>query len=256
MNGAADDPAESGLPGFDPADAEQQAETAEARRLLFARPWTFLTGVVAMTGLPPATGSEVAFAGRSNVGKSSLINALLGQAGLARTSNTPGRTQELNFFAPAARVERLARGEKPSSSKKLPADTSAGIILVDMPGYGYAQAPIDHIENWTQLVFDYLRGRGSLRRVYVLIDSRHGLKPGDLEVMDLLDQTAVSYQIVLTKVDKLGKTLEAAGIQAVIQSVEQSIRRRPAAHPVILATSSEKGWGIEAMRVEIAAFVS
>jgi GTP-binding protein len=236
--------------GWGEPDPRQQ----EAQRLLFARPWTFRTGVTAMTGLPPATGAEVAFAGRSNVGKSSLINAILGQDGLARTSNTPGRTQELNFFVPAARVEKLPKGVKPSASKKLPPDIEAGITIVDMPGYGFAQAPLEHVENWTRLVFDYLRGRGNLRRVYVLIDARHGLKPNDTEVLDLLDKTAVSYQIVLTKADKLGKTPEAAGLQSLTTGIIEAIRRRPAAHPSILATSSEKGWGIEAMRLEIAAF--
>ena len=240
----------------DPAAAEPDATPLdEARRLLFARPWTFQRGVVDMAGLPAAVGAEVAFAGRSNVGKSSLINALLGQEGLARTSNTPGRTQELNFFVPAAKVEKLPKGVKPSASKKLPPDLTAGITLVDMPGYGYAQAPLDNVANWTQLVFDYLRGRSNLRRVYVLIDSRHGLKPIDLEALTLLDQTAVSYQIVLTKADKLGKTVAATPLASLIASVAESLRRRPAAHPVILATSSEKGWGIEDLRSEIAGFV-
>jgi GTP-binding protein len=125
-----------------------------------------------------------------------------------------------------------------------------------MPGYGFAQAPLEHVQNWTELVFDYLRGRGNLRRVYVLIDARHGLKPNDLEVLDLLDKTAVSYQIIMTKADKLGKTEQAAVLSTVISQTAEAIRRRPAAHPVILATSSEKRWGIEALQMEIAAFVS
>ncbi|WP_246429812.1 ribosome biogenesis GTP-binding protein YihA/YsxC [Prosthecomicrobium pneumaticum] len=175
--------------------------------------------------LPPIGPLEIAFAGRSNVGKSSLINAVLGQRGIARTSNTPGRTQELNFFAPD--------------------DT---LSIVDMPGYGYAEAPKALVARWNRLIEDYLRGRVSLRRVYVLIDSRHGLKANDLETLDRLDKTAVSYQIVLTKADKL----KPGEIDRRVAETLKAVARRPAAHPVVLATSSETGEGIDLLRAEIA----
>ena len=201
---------------------------------VFERPWIFIRGVPAMTFLPPEGPPEIAFAGRSNVGKSSLINALVGRKGLARTSNTPGRTQELNYFVPDGHSGEGA---------DLPP-----LALVDMPGYGYAQAPKDHVERWTKLMFDYLRGRATLKRVYVLIDARHGIKANDEEVLSLLDKAAVSYQIVLTKTDKI----KAAGLPRLIEETLQKIRRRPAAFPAVLATSSEKGGGIEDLRAAIA----
>src|SRR5690606_16644430 len=152
---------------------------------LFSRPWVFVRGVPAMKFLPPEGPPEIAFAGRSNVGKSSLINALVGRKGLARTSNTPGRTQELNYFVP--------------DGFSGAADDLPPMALVDMPGYGYARAPKAQVEQWTRLVFDYLKGRVTLKRVYLLIDARHGIKTNDEDVMGLLDKAAVSYQVVLTK---------------------------------------------------------
>jgi GTP-binding protein len=200
---------------------------------LFGRPWIFIRGVPSMKFLPPEGPVEVAFAGRSNVGKSSLINALVGQKGLARTSNTPGRTQELNYFVPEG-----YSGE----GLDLPP-----MALVDMPGYGYAQAPKEHVDAWTKLVFDYLRGRATLKRVYVLIDSRHGLKKNDDEVLDLLDKAAVSYQIVLTKTDKI----KEPAVDKLIAETTEKIRKRPAAYPFVLSTSSEKGKGIDELRQAI-----
>ncbi len=200
---------------------------------LFGRPWIFIRGVPAMKFLPPEGPLEVAFAGRSNVGKSSLINALVGQKGLARTSNTPGRTQELNYFVPDGYSGQ--EGDMPP------------MALVDMPGYGYAQAPKEHVDAWTKLVFDYLRGRATLKRVYVLIDSRHGLKKNDDEVLDLLDKAAVSYQIVLTKTDKIK---EPAVPKLVAETLEK-IRKRPAAYPEVLSTSSEKSKGLDELRAAI-----
>ncbi len=161
----------------------------EKGRLLFAQGWVFIRGVPAMKFLPPEGPLEIAFAGRSNVGKSSLINAIIGQKGLARTSNTPGRTQELNYFVPDGHSGE--GGDLPP------------LAIVDMPGYGFAEAPKEQVDAWTRLVFDYLRGRTTLKRVYVLIDARHGVKKNDAEVLDLLDRAAVSYQIVLTKIDKI-----------------------------------------------------
>jgi GTP-binding protein len=207
------------------------AAALEAGRILFARPWRFVMGVPSLRLLPPADGVEVAFAGRSNVGKSSLINALVGQGGLARTSNTPGRTQELNLFRPE--------------------DAGAPITLVDMPGYGYAAAPKDKVDAWTRLVFGYLRGRPTLKRAFLLIDARHGPKPNDEEVMGLLDKAAVSYQIVLTKADKLGPK----ALEEVIARTAAAVARRPAAYPEIIATSSEKGAGLDRLRAAVAAFV-
>ncbi len=201
---------------------------------LFIRPWAFIRGVPAMKFLPPEGPPEIAFAGRSNVGKSSLINALVNQKGLARTSNTPGRTQELNYFVPDGFSGEA--GDLPP------------MALVDMPGYGYAQAPKEQVDQWTRLVFDYLRGRSTLKRVYVLIDARHGIKKNDEEVLSLLDKAAVSYQIVLTKTDKI----KTAGVPKLIEDTLARIRKRPAAFPSVLTTSSEKGDGLEELRTAIA----
>ena len=200
---------------------------------LFKRPWVFIRGVPAMKFLPPEGPPEVAFAGRSNVGKSSLINALIEQKGLARTSNTPGRTQELNYFVPDG-----FSGE----GSDLPP-----MALVDMPGYGFAQAPKEQVDRWTKLVFDYLKGRVTLKRVYLLIDGRHGIMKKDEEVMALLDKAAVSYQIVLTKVDKL----KTPGVAKLIGETTEKIKKRPAAFPQVLATSSEKGDGLDDVRQAI-----
>jgi GTP-binding protein len=200
---------------------------------IFASPWIFIRGVPSMKFLPPEGPPEIAFAGRSNVGKSSLINALVGRTGLARTSNTPGRTQELNYFVPDG-----YSGE---------ADDLPPMALVDMPGYGYATAPKEKVEQWTKLVFDYLQGRVTLKRVYVLIDARHGIKNNDDEVLRLLDKAAVSYQVVLTKTDKI----KAAGVPKLIAETLGKIKKRSAAFPAVIATSSEKGEGLEELREAI-----
>ncbi len=205
---------------------------------LFTRPWVFIRGVPSMKFLPPEGPPEIAFAGRSNVGKSSLINALVGRKGLARTSNTPGRTQELNYFVPDGYSGEA--GDLPP------------MALVDMPGYGYAQAPKSQVDAWTKLVFDYLKGRVTLKRVYVLIDARHGIKKNDEDVLALLDKAAVSYQIVLTKTDKI----KAAGVPRLIAETAEKVKKRPAAFPHILATSSEKGEGLDELRAAIALAVT
>ncbi len=208
----------------DDTTQDEAAQLLEAGRLLFARDVTFMRGVAALDGLPPISLPEVAFAGRSNVGKSSLINALCGRSTVARTSNTPGRTQELNYF-----------------------DVSGRLILVDMPGYGFAKAPKDKVDAWKRLVNGYLRGRPTLRRCMMLIDSRHGLKDVDREMMTMLDKAAVVYQIVLTKTDKLSAT----ELAAVSQRTREEIVSHVAAHPTLILTSSEKGLGIPELRAEI-----
>ena len=201
------------------------AEESEAGRKLFAGDWQFASAAGSFESLPAMKGIEIAVAGRSNVGKSSLINALTNRNALARTSHTPGRTQELIFFG-----------------------GPGGLTLVDMPGYGYAAAPKAKVAAWTELIHAYLKGRANLARVYVLIDSRHGLKPADDEVFRVLDESAVTYQLVLTKSDQV----KPAELAARIDDVSAGIRKRPAAFPEVLATSARTGAGVPELRAAIA----
>ena len=202
---------------------EDDARLLEQGRLLFAGDWRFIWASPSIETLPPMAGTEVAFAGRSNVGKSSLINALTGRNGLARTSHTPGRTQELIFF------------EGP---------TAAAFRLVDMPGYGYASAPKAKVASWTDLIHKFLQGRGNLARVYVLIDSRHGLKDVDLDVLRTLDKAAVSYQVVFTKADQV----KAAELEQRLAATSAALTKPPAAFPELLVTSSRSGAGMPQLR--------
>ncbi|MEL7280655.1 MAG: ribosome biogenesis GTP-binding protein YihA/YsxC [Pseudomonadota bacterium] len=208
-----------------PLSEEPDAHTLEVGRKLFAGEVDFVKGVVAMAGLPPADRPEICFAGRSNVGKSSLINALTGRKALARASNTPGRTQEINYFA-----------------------LTDSHYLVDLPGYGYANAPLAKVQAWQALLKQYLSGRATLRRAFVLIDARHGIKPVDEEIMALLDSAAVTFQCVLTKADKI-KTKDEPRVLA---QVRERLAAHPAAFPELILTSSEKGDGLPILRATIA----
>ncbi|KPQ05958.1 MAG: ribosome biogenesis GTP-binding protein EngB [Rhodobacteraceae bacterium HLUCCA12] len=208
-----------------PPTAPPSPESEEIGRKLFAGPVDFVKGVVGMDGLPPADRIEVCFAGRSNVGKSSLINALTGRKTLARTSNTPGRTQEINFF-----------------------DAGGRLYLVDLPGYGFAQAPVAVVARWQDLLKAYLSGRATLRRAFVLIDMRHGVKAVDEEIMSLLNRAAVTFQVVLTKSDKISRAAQ----DKTLAQVRGALSRHPAAFPELLVTSSETGEGIATLRAVIA----
>ena len=204
---------------------EFDEDTLEAARILCAGPCDFVLGAASLTQLPAADRPEIAFAGRSNVGKSSLINALLNRKNLARASSEPGRTRELNYFD-------LGEGR---------------LWLVDLPGFGYAKVSRSRAQEWQRLTLRYLQGRVNLRRVFLLVDSRRGLMDTDLEVMDMLDTAAVTYQVVMTKADKIKKT-EAEATRA---KIEKALAKRAAAHPVIRLTSAEKGWGLPELRAEI-----
>lgn len=210
-------------------DRFSAAELAAADRF-FAQPWEFIRGIPSLDFLTPADRPEIAFAGRSNVGKSSLINAIANRKSLARTSNTPGRTQELNFFTVGA----------------------GDFYFVDMPGYGFAKAPKSKVDAWTNLIKDYLRGRTTLRRVFVLIDARHGIKPIDREIFALLDEAAVTYQIVLTKIDKI----KPGDIDKVSTETSDIIASHGAAFPLVLTTSSEKRVGLSELRASILEVIS
>lgn len=199
-------------------------EEIEKGKKLFASSCDFVLGVAQLEQLPVDDRKEIAFAGRSNVGKSSLINALTSRKGLAKTSNTPGRTQQMNYFNLADKM-----------------------YVVDLPGYGYAQAPEAMVREWQKMIFTYLQGRASLSRVFLLIDSRHGLKKLDLDIMALLDKAAVTYQVVLTKIDKISKT----ELATVVEAVNKAVKTHPAAFVRVGVTSSEKNIGIEELRAEI-----
>jgi GTP-binding protein len=206
-------------------------DDVETARRIFSGPISFLKSAPTLEFIPPPQVNEVAFAGRSNVGKSSLLNALTNRSSLARTSNTPGRTQELNFFDVGSPL---------------------AFRLVDMPGYGYAEAPKDVVKKWRFLINDFLRGRQVLKRTLVLIDSRHGIKDVDRDVMEMLDQAAVSYRIILTKADKI----KASELESVRAATEAEVRKRPAAHPDLIVTSSEKGMGLPELRAAVIEAVS
>jgi GTP-binding protein len=209
-------------------DAEFSAEEIARGEALFKGPCVFVKGVTSIEALPDDGRPEIAFAGRSNVGKSSLLNALTGRKTLARVSVTPGRTREINFFA---------------------LGLTGALHLVDMPGYGYAKAPKSAVKGWTRLIGDYLRGRRELKRVFLLIDARHGIKPNDRETMKLMDESAVSYQAVLTKADKP----KASELAAVIAKAEAELAKHPAAYPQVLVTSARTGSGIPELRAAVAA---
>ena len=211
-----------------PVYEELDESKKEQGRLLFSKETSFVKGVVDMKGLPNPDKIEVCFSGRSNVGKSSLINALTGRKGLARASNTPGRTQEINFFS-------------------IPENH----YLVDLPGYGYANAPVKVVEQWQNLLKQYLAGRQSLRRAFVLVDGRHGVKKVDTEIMSMLDSSAVTFQVVLTKLDKV----KEKDRENILEQIRSNLQKHPAAFPEIILTSSEKGWGIQTLRSVIAKLV-
>ena len=208
-----------------PAEDDFTPAEIEAGRKLFAQQCDFVLGAAGLGQIPDTAMAEIAFAGRSNVGKSSLVNALTGRKTLARTSHTPGRTQQVNFF-----------------------DLSGHLMIADLPGYGYAKAPKDQVAKWTRLVNSYLKGRVQLMRVLVLVDSRHGIKDVDRKIFTMLDDAAVSYQVVLTKIDKI----KAAQLDKLLDTTHAELSRHVAAHPVIRATSSAKSIGIEELRADLA----